>query len=150
MAQGVDINFPTIQKAMRVIVAITNDTNALITTDIPHQYVTGQIVRIVIPQDFGGVNNATTQMNQYAFGMMQINGLLGTIQTIPTTTTFTLDINTTIFDVFVLPPPIVFAVGPPAYLSYAQVIPVGEINSQFNAATQNVLPYPNPYPPLGV
>lgn len=150
MANGVDIRFPTIQKAIRTITAITNDTTALITTDIPHQYVTGQIVRIVIPLDFGGVNNATTQMNQYSFGMVQINGKLGTILSIPTTTTFTVDIDTTNFDTFVLPPPIVFPFGPPAALSYAQVVPVGEINSQFNAATQNVLPYPNPYPPLGV
>lgn len=143
----IDTQFPPIQKAMRTITAITNGFPALVTTDLNHQYVTGQIVRIVIPLDFGGVNNATTQMNQYSFGMVQINGKLGTI-TVTSLTQFTIDIDTTNFDPFVIPPDRVYPVGPPAQVQFAQVIPVGERNSQTNAATINILPYPIPYPPL--
>lgn len=137
---GVTIAFPTFQKAMRTITAITNGNPALITTDPAHQYVSGQIVRILIPSLFGGNN-----LNQYTFGMIQINNQMGVINVI-NTTQFYIDIDTTNYDAFSIPPNIIFPIGPSDQLQYAQVVPVGELATQLNASTVNILPYAPNYP----
>lgn len=113
--------FPTFQPAMRNISAITNAFPCEVTTTINHQYIVGTIVRLYIP---------------FADGMQQANQLTGTILSVPTTTTFTLDIDTRLFDVFSIP----IGVSPHVNVS-ANVVPVGESNDILTAATQNVLPY---------
>jgi hypothetical protein len=120
------IQFPAFQPAMRIVTSITNAINAVVTTSFDHQYVTGTIVRFRIPVDFG---------------MMQIDELTSSI-TVLSPTTFSVDIDTTDFDQFIVPPAPIGHLPPGAELQYAQVIPIGEINSLLAASTQNVLPYP--------
>jgi hypothetical protein len=145
------------QPAVRIITSITNDYPALITTGtitypghvltitpIVHQYLSGTIVRIQIPN---------------YFGMSQLNGQQGEITRV-NTTQFTIDIDTTLYDPFVIPP-IVLVLDPisdPARMvpvhpirelsdgtyaqeQYAYVIPFGEDTAQLTASVQNVLPY---------
>lgn len=109
---------PTFQPAMRIVSAITNASEAAVTTTIDHDYLDGMIVRFYVPEEFG---------------MTQISGLKGEI-TVTGTATFTVDIDTTKFDVFAAPSPT------PTHYTCSQVIPVGEINSTLLAATRNVLP----------
>lgn len=111
--------FPTYQPAMRVIASITKSDPVTITTTLNHQYVSGLIVRIDIPQ---------------TLGMQQLNQQTGAIN-VTGPTTFTMPINTTSYDTFVLP-----NAFPPGYQD-AQVVPIGEINPILYGATNNVLPY---------
>jgi hypothetical protein len=104
---------------MRIISNITNSNPAIVTTTINNQYLDGTIVRLVVPQ---------------GFGMYQANQLTGSIRVI-TDTTFSIDIDTTFFDSFVLPSSF------PLDYNDAQVIPVGAENDRLKVATQNVLPY---------
>jgi hypothetical protein len=121
------VQFPAFQRAMRNILTITNAENALVTTTFDgttpgdHQYQTGLIVRLYIPD---------------GFGMVKANELSGTI-TVVNDTQFTVTIDTTNFDPFVVP-----SYQPGAFGTPAQVVPVGQVNSMLNQATQNVLPYP--------
>lgn len=106
---------PLFQPAMRIISNITNANPALITTTFAHNYKTLLIVRIDMPPDFG---------------MQQINQLTGTI-VVTSPTTFTIDINTTKFDVFSTP------VNWPYSQQLAQVVPFSEDNSTLKSATVN-------------
>lgn len=108
--------FPTFQRAMRIISAITNANPASVTTTFAHQYGTGDIVRLDVP---------------LGFGMPQINQQIGTI-TVTSSTIFTINIDSSGFDAFSIPS------SPP---QQAQVVPVGEISANLAGATQNVLPY---------
>lgn len=111
--------FPVYQPAMRVISSITNGFPSVVTTTVNHQYLDGTIVRLIVPT---------------GFGMVQANQLTGSILVL-SPTTFSVDIDTTLFDVFVLPSSF------PLDYNDAQVIPVGEDNDTLLAATYNVLPY---------
>lgn len=119
--------FPPFQRAMRNILSITQDENALVTTTYDginpgaHQYETGLIARLYVP---------------YGFGMVQANQLYGTI-TVVNDTQFTITIDTTTFDPFVVP-----SYNPGHFGTPAQVVPIGEVNELLTEATQNVLPYP--------
>lgn len=121
------VQFPEFQRAMRNVLSITQDANALITTTFDgvnpgnHQYNSGLIVRIYVPLGFG-----MTQMNQLEAPITVVND-----------TQFTVPIDTTGFDPFVIP-----AYQPGSFGTPAQVVPVGEINDLLTEATQNVLPYP--------
>jgi hypothetical protein len=127
MANYYAVELPTFQPAMRNILSITQDVPALITTTFDgtnpgdHQYQTGLIVRLLIP---------------YGFGMQQANQLSADI-TVINSTQFTMPINTTNMDAFVVP-----ADNPGHFYTPAQVIPVGEVNELLTESTQNVLPYP--------
>jgi hypothetical protein len=117
---------PTFQPAMRLISAITNSFPAVVTTSFAHQYKTGTIVRLDIP---------------VACGMQQANQAFGPIEVL-STTTFSMPINTTQYDVFAIPvlpdPPDINC--EPHINICAQVEPIGEVNDTLKAATQNVLP----------
>src|SRR5690606_6564863 len=78
---------PTYQPAMRVITAITNAYPAVITTSFDHDYSTGLYVRFIIAP--GG-------------GMVQLNNKAAYI-TVLNATQFSIPIDTTPFDVFVVP-----------------------------------------------
>ena len=121
------VQFPMFQRAMRNILSITQDENALVTTTFDgvnpgnHQYLTGLIARLYVPD---------------GFCMVQANELYGPI-TVVNDTQFTITIDTTNFDAFVIP-----NYRPGAFGTPAQVVPIGEVNDILTEATQNVLPYP--------
>jgi hypothetical protein len=110
---------PIFQPAMRLIAAITQSNPAIVTTTFNHQYLSGTVVRLDIPA---------------ACGMIQANQLTGAICVI-TPNTFAINIDTTLFQAFVLPS---FNKN---MNSAAQCVPIGEINETLLAATQNVLPF---------
>lgn len=110
---------PVYKPAMRIIDSITNANPAVVTTTFDHNYITGTICRLNIPP---------------GYGMVQANGLYGSI-TVLSDTTFSIDIDTSYFDVFSAP-----GSYPQSYQS-AQVTPIGEDNDMLTAAVQNVLPY---------
>lgn len=111
---------PVYQPSMRIIAAITQSNPAMVTTTFDHQYNTGCIVRFDVP---------------VADGMQQINQMTGPI-TVTGDTTFTVSIDSTLFDPFAIP------TSPPAYENVcALVVPIGELNENLDSAVQNVLPY---------
>lgn len=92
----------------RYITAITQATSAVITLSVTHGFTAGQQVRILVPS---------------AFGMTQMNNLLGTITAINTSTnTITVDIDSSGFTAFAFPTSATAAAG----VTFAQVVPVGE------------------------
>lgn len=109
---------PMIQPAMRIVVGITNAVQPTVTTSFDHDYVSGTIVRFVVPLQWG---------------MTQLNTQTSEI-TVTGPTTFTITIDTSNFDTFVVPAPNVQFRYP------AQVIPIGERNDILSAAVRNVLP----------
>lgn len=116
----------TTKPAVRIIATITQSSPAVVATTIPHGYGVGMIVRLKVAP---------------GFGMIQANNLQGTILDV-TDTTFDVDIDTTYFDAFVIPPdqptkdPLIVSQA-----QYAQVVPVGEVNDTIAFAVRNVLPY---------
>lgn len=123
------LQFPTFQPAMRVITEITNSFPVVVTTSFEHQYQTGLIVRLIIPE---------------GFGMTVINKFKGDI-TVISPTQFTMNLDTTNLEPFTIPPYVVvngfyFVAGGQA--GPAMSVPVGEVNSLLTESTQNVLPYP--------
>lgn len=114
---------PVFQKSMRIISAITNSFPASVTTTFAHNFITGQLVRLIIPP---------------FVGMPQANQQFGTI-TVTGSTTFNIDIDTTFYDAFSIP-----SSPPPGSTGFTcpQVVPFAEVSSTLAAATQNVLPYP--------
>ena len=120
MANIFAIQFPTYLPAMRIITAITQAQEAVVTTSFANDFVNGEIVRISVPYTHG--------MNTW--GMGQIDGLTGTIVVL-STTQFSINIDSRAFDAFVDP-------GAPRD-QRAYVSPIGEVNSILAAATRNVL-----------
>lgn len=109
---------PSFKRSAKHISAITNANPAQVTTTTDHNYEDGDIVRLTVPN---------------AYGMKRANKLKGKIS-VTGSDTFTIDIDTTKFNPFVIPSPIPWYVN-----ASAQVIPVGEINENLGGATQNVL-----------
>lgn len=93
----------------RYITAISAAASAVVKLSVTHGYTVGQQVRFVVPD---------------AFGMVEMNGLIGTITAINTTTTsgntITVDIDSSAFTAFSFP----LAAAVP--FSPALVVPVGE------------------------
>lgn len=108
---------PTYQPAMRIIIQITQANPAVITTTFDHDYLSGTIVRLYIPD---------------GYGMRQADKHVGIID-VTSSTTFTIDLDTQRFDAFTIP-----ATFPDSF-QHAQVVPVGQINELLGLATQNVL-----------
>lgn len=117
---------PTYQPSMRMILSLSLAPVASVVTTLDgttpgaHNYITGTIVRLDIPHDFG---------------MPQANQLTGTIVVVDSTT-FTITIDTTLFQPYVIP-----SLTAPYPKSFGQVVPIGEDNGILTAAVQNVLPY---------
>jgi len=93
----------------RYITKITQAASAVVTMSVTHGYKVGQAVRFIVPA---------------AYGMVEMNNLLGTITAINTTTTsgntITVNIDSTAFTAFTFP---VSAATP---FTFAEVVPVGE------------------------
>jgi hypothetical protein len=109
---------PQFQPAMRIITAITNGFPCIVTTSFNHNYLTGLIVRLDIPNNYG---------------MVQANQLFGPI-TVLSPTTFSMPIDTTQFDAFVVPLPAVIS-------TLAQAVPMAEVASELYQAVRDVAPY---------
>lgn len=78
------VSQPIFQRAMRVISSITNAYPAVVSTTTDHQYKTGMVIRLNIPN---------------GFGMQQANQKYAAI-TVTGDTTFSIDIDTTNMDKF--------------------------------------------------
>jgi len=111
------VQSPMYQPAMRIIDNITQATQAEVTTTFAHNYTTGLIVRLNVPR---------------TYGMFQANLFSGPI-VVTSDVTFTVNLNTTGFDSFVIPPGTTAAQD--QYCS--TVVPIGD--SFLNQATRNVL-----------
>lgn len=109
---------PIYKPAVRDITAITNAFPLQVTTSFAHSYLTGLIVRLLIPRNFG---------------MVVLDKVQGMI-TVTSDTTFTMDINSTSFDPFVVP-----ADQPGANYTPAQVVPIGENTEILTQSFVNVL-----------
>lgn len=100
---------PIFYPRRRVITEITQAAQAVVTLSVTHGYAVGQAVRFQVPA---------------AFGMVELNGLLGTITSVDTTTTtgntITVDIDSSAFTAFAWP----LSAGVP--FTVAEVVPVGE------------------------
>ena len=93
------------QPSRFVISAIALGTTTTITTSVDHNYVVGQEVRLLIPSSFGSY---------------QLNERTGFILSIPFSTQFELDINTTVnVDAFILS----------SATTVAQCLALGDVNS---------------------
>lgn len=108
------INYdPLFYPRRRTITKISKAASAVVTMSVTHGYQIGQAVRFVVPA---------------AFGMVEMDGLLGTITAINTTTTsgntITVNIDSSAFTTFAFP---VTGAYP---FTYAEVIPVGEDTAQ--------------------
>lgn len=115
------IQNPIYQPAMRIVTNITNAFPAAVTTSFPHQYGTGLLVRLNVPQ---------------GYGMTQVDKMQGYI-TVTGAATFTINIDTRYFDAFATP-----TQYPYSYQN-ATVVPFGEQASMIDQAVRNVLPYEN-------
>lgn len=109
----------------RYITAITQAASAVITLSVTHGYTVGQLVRIIVPSEFG---------------MTQMNNRLVTITAINTATnTITVNVDSTAFTAFAYPTSAIAAAG----VTFPQVVPVGETASATYAnllddATRNI------------
>ena len=115
-------NYPVYQPAMRVIGFINDSGSSLtrVVTTIPHQYKAGIIVRLNLP---------------VGYSPQGLNQKVGTIVDIIDATSFHVDIDSSQLEDFSSPNSF------PDDRQYAQVTPIGEINSKLEYATRNVLPY---------
>ena len=113
---------PIFYPRRRVITKITKASSAVVTLSVTHGYKVGQAVRFQVPADFG---------------MVEMNGLLGTITAIDTTTTsgnsITVDIDSSAFTTFAWPTTSSVAFTP------AEVIPVGEDTAEALADAVDIL-----------
>jgi hypothetical protein len=150
--------YPVYKPATRIITSITNANPAVVTTGLitypggvttitpfVHSYASGMIIRLMVP---------------YYFGMREADETFGEIVVI-STTSFFIDIDTTMFDAFIIPsvilvpdpfsippggtkslPPIIkCSNGTYALEEFAQAVPFAEDNNMLTSAVQNVLPY---------
>lgn len=113
------ITNPIYMPAVRDVTSVTNAFPAVVTTSFPHSYLSGLIVRMVIPSDYG---------------MTQLNELKSAIVVL-TNTTFSIEIDTTNFDTFTIPTE---ATSQPL-VNVAQSVPIGELTSQLNQSFVNIL-----------
>lgn len=116
---------PTFQRAMRNILSISQGTTTIITTTYDgvnpgvHQYMTGLIIRLIIPAGFGMVLRDPDSLYPI---------------TVLSSSTFSIPLDSSVLDTFVIP-----SYNPGHFGTPAQVVPVGEVNSILTEATQNIL-----------
>ena len=101
---------PVFYPSRRSITAITSNANGTTTIElsVTHEYEVGQAIRVIVPA---------------AFGMTQINGMVGNILSVvqtTTTNTITVDINSSGFTAFAFPLTTAVPFSP------AETVPVGE------------------------
>ena len=106
---------PIFQPAMRPIVMITRAFPAVVTTEVPHNYTDNLVVSLRIPDESG---------------MVQADGLWGVIKVL-TEDTFSIDIDTQLFDVFT------YDEDAP---QIAQALPSGDRSRRYRGKQRNALP----------
>lgn len=112
----------------RYITKISQATQAIVTLSVNHSYTVGQEVRFVIPE-----------VTAAAFGMVELNGLKGTIVAVGqadadgVTNTITVDIDTSGFTAFAWP-----LTTDPSFTP-AQIVPVGENTAEALNLSANIL-----------
>jgi hypothetical protein len=111
---------PKFKPARKNIASITNANPALVTTTTNHEYSTGTIVRLVIPEK-KGMQGAHQQTGKIV---------------VVTPTSFTIDIDTTQMDPFVAVDPVGIS---PLLDVCAQVNPVGESSEMLSAASRDTI-----------
>jgi hypothetical protein len=111
------VSDPRFKPSIHLISAITQANPAAVTTQSDHDYVSGTVVRLVVPK---------------ADGMVEIDGMKGPI-TVTSSNSFTIPINSTAFTAFAIP-----GAPTPDDDICALVIPIGEKNSILTAAVKNV------------
>lgn len=87
--------------------------NTLVTTNIEHGFVVGNLVGFSIPKEYG---------------MRELNAVKAYVLTVPTTTSVLLNLDSRNFTPFIIPTPI-----PTVVLDPAQIIPAGNSNSGYSA-----------------
>lgn len=100
------------------LINVSAAANAVVTTSIPHNYKVGQLVRFSIPA---------------VSGMIQLDGLTGSIVSITSPTIFVVNIDTSAFTAFTFP---TVAQQPSLY---PQVVPVGEDTAQALLSAVDIL-----------
>ncbi|MGE5685184.1 MAG: hypothetical protein ACM3ZS_08590 [Nitrososphaerota archaeon] len=103
-----EFNSGTYTPAIHDIEAITQSNPAIVTTVENHDYVVNQEVQFFIPPQWG---------------MRQLNQLKGFVLAIPADDQFTVNIDTSLFDAFVIPSIPAFVVIDPA-----EVVGIGDAN----------------------
>lgn len=117
--------FSIFQPFSSVIASITQSFPATVTTVLPHQLITGTIIRLTISPNCG---------------MPQINQQTASI-IVTGANTLTIPIDTTYFDAFFIPEdPLNPGNPPPQQQPCSFVIPIGEDNAMLQASVQNILP----------
>lgn len=121
------INFPpNFQPALSTISKVSSDSpplgNSTIQTTAPHGYKVGQLVRFSIPA---------------AFGMPQLNGLVGTVTSVVTQLEFDTDINITGFTAFTFPVTTATPFTPALAVPFGQVTDIADL-TPFNLNFGNV------------
>ncbi len=119
MPNGAD-PFPIFVPALATIIAISRDSEPRVKTQLPHTFLEGESVRILVPAEYG-----MRQINNKVVNISIVNDQFPDL--------FFIDIDSTAFDAFIVP------VNP---TQSAQAIPVGENALMLTGATRNVLPYP--------
>ena len=114
MSGGFDLGSPYFIPSIALISAISKGSTTTVTTVTDHGFIDGMTVRIVVPID---LNTAYTPTG--VAGMTQINGLYGEIEVIDATS-FYINIDSSLFDDFVIPNP-----WPEVVAVYPQAIPMG-------------------------
>lgn len=113
---------PLFYPRRRFITKISKASSAVVTLSVTHQFTVGQEVRFVVPA---------------AYGMVEMDGLLGTITAIDTTTTsgntVTVNIDSSAFTTFAFP-----ATGAVPF-SPAELVPVGEDTAQALSSAVDIL-----------
>lgn len=113
---------PIFYPRRRFISKITQAAQAVVTLTVTHQYKVGQLVRFVVPAEYG---------------MVEMDGLQGTIVAIDTTTTsgnsITVNIDSSAFTAFAFP------VSASVPFSPAEVVPVGEDTAEALSAGVDIL-----------
>lgn len=131
---GIAVLNPTFNPSLSAITAITpvvDPTRGNVTfidTQSPHTFVTGQIIKILVPSKM----RATMTSAAYDYGMPEINERIVTVIGINALfpNRFLIAVDSRQYQPFVLPA---------APTQFAQAIPVGEVNSKLNGAERNVL-----------
>lgn len=96
----------------REISAVSNATRAVVTTTENHGYSAGQVVRLIVPSEYG----------------MSLFFVVANILSIPTDTTFVTDIDTSNQSSYVAPTP------PPGF-TQSQVVPISGIEQNNTSIT---------------
>lgn len=100
------------QPRRRELSAVTNAANALVTTTENHGYSVGQVLRLVVPKDYG----------------MTVEYVIVTVVTVPADDQFTVDLDTSALATYATPS------VPPSF-TQAHVVPITGVEDNATSIT---------------